>query len=108
MNTDLKASSKNLARVSAAKDAHNATCQWGSPALEVHMHPYDIDRLGWEDGDNIAGLTLVGTDSVQPDRMLIDCAGDKAGHGEKVEAEITDAVGRELEYAGAGPGIVEV
>ena len=93
MNTDLQVSSKNMARVVAARDAHNATCPWGSPALEVHMHPFDIDRCGWEDGDNLAGLTLMSSTSVELDRLRILCAGDGVGTDTSIEVEVTDAVG---------------
>lgn len=54
---------------------HNSSCPLG-PAIEVHLCPYDIDRMGWDEGEDIAGLMLVSNDSVQPDRMRILCAGD--------------------------------
>lgn len=67
---------KQFERIRFARDNHNTTCPLG-PAIEVHMNPFDIKRMMWEEGDVIATLLLVGNDRVQPDRLRILCAGDK-------------------------------
>ena len=46
--------------VCKAKEVHNKTCPWGGKATEVHLAFFDIERMGWEEGDVICGLTVVG------------------------------------------------
>lgn len=72
----LKSEADNMAAIKAMRDHHNDTCPLG-PAIEVHMAPFDIGRMRWEEGDVIAGLLLVSNPNVQPGRMRVVCAGDK-------------------------------
>src|SRR3712207_1478398 len=46
--------------VCKAKEAHNRSCPYGGNATEVHLSWFDIERMGWEDGDVICGLVVVG------------------------------------------------
>ena len=55
----VEASGKNMKVVCDAKEHHNKTCPYGGNATAVHMSFFDVDRLGWEEGDVICGLTLV-------------------------------------------------
>ncbi len=76
------AEAKNLEAISKAIDQHNANCPF--PAAEVRMNPFEIERMGWEVGDVIAGLTLeadpkLGTgafrlvcDGMEPPELEID------------------------------------
>jgi hypothetical protein len=52
----MSAGGKNFEAIVRAKDAHNRGCPF--PPHTVRMHPFEIDRMGWEEGDVIAGLTL--------------------------------------------------
>ena len=45
---------------------HNKTCPWGGKATEVHLAFFDIERLGWEEGDVICGLVVVGDGRPSP------------------------------------------
>lgn len=75
---------KQFRAVVAARDDHNKTCPLG-PALECHMHPFDIERMLWEDGDTIAGLRLCSNHRVPLDRLWIRCKGDiEAGDPDEV------------------------
>ena len=47
---------KNFEAIVKAKEAHNRACPF--PPHTVRMNPFEIDRMGWEEGDLIAGLTL--------------------------------------------------
>ena len=47
----IEASGKNMEAVCKAKEAHNQSCPWGGNATEVHLTFFDIERLGWEEGD---------------------------------------------------------
>jgi hypothetical protein len=64
----VEASGKNMEAVCKAKEAHNKTCPYGGNANEVHLAYFDIDRLGWEEGDLICGLVVVGDSSVPTGR----------------------------------------
>jgi hypothetical protein len=47
---------KNFEAIVKAKADHNARCPF--PPHTVRMNPFEIERMGWEEGDVIAGLTL--------------------------------------------------
>jgi len=100
-----EASGKNMRAVCEAKDAHNKSCPWGGTATEVHLAFFDIERMGWEEGDNICGLTVVGDAEVPTGRMRVTCDAEPDGGGlqeeEEVE-EIVDAVS-ERELVTVGP-----
>lgn len=86
---DLEASAINLERVVAAKKHHNATCSLG-PAVEVLIRPEDIERLGWEDGDTIAGLRVTASTDRPLGGFKVICAGE--GAGEAIEVETGELV----------------
>lgn len=76
-----------------AKQHHDATCRFGARAREVHMNPADVERCGWEDGDDIAGLTLVSSPRRRVGFLRVYCDAElNEGNG----VETTVAVGREL------------
>ena len=79
---------KNLEAISRAIDQHNANCPF--PASEVHMNPFEIERLGWEE---IRGLPIIGDPELGTGRFRIVCSRDLDGEG----IEEVEAVGQELE-----------
>ena len=50
------AEAKNFEAIVKAKADHNKHCPF--PPHTVRMNPFEIERMGWEEGDLIAGLTL--------------------------------------------------
>lgn len=87
---------KNMAAIYAAKKDHDIKCPWKGEGKYVHMHPFDIDRMSWEEGDVIAGLTLVSDNKVQPMRMVVHCdAEPKPDREQELEETVTDAVSKE-------------
>ena len=105
----LEASGKNMEAVCKAKEVHNKTCPYGGNATEVHLTFFDIDRLGWEEGDTICGLTVVGDEKVATGMMRVTC--DAEPDNDKTEEEeveeVVEAVSeRELQPVGpaTGPG----
>jgi hypothetical protein len=101
----VEASGKNMEAVCKAKEAHNRTCPWGGNATEVHLAFFDIDRMGWEEGDVICGLSVVGDGSVATGMMRVTCdAEPDGGKSEEEEVEeVVDAVS-ERELVPVGPG----
>jgi hypothetical protein len=101
----IDASAKNMQAVCKAKDAHNKTCPWGGTANEVHMNWFDIERIGWEAGDVVCGLVVVGDETVATGMMRVTCDAEGSGGGraEEEEAEMVDAVAAERQLTPAGP-----
>jgi hypothetical protein len=78
--------------VCKAKEAHNRTCRWGGTATEVHLAWFDIERMGWEEGDVICGLVVVGDAQVPTGRMVVTCDAEPDGGGRKEEEEVAEPV----------------
>ena len=87
----IEASGKNMEAVCKAKEAHNNTCPWGGNATEVHLTFFDIERLGWEEGDVICGLTVVGDEKVATGMMRVTCDAEPDG-GPQEEEEVEEVV----------------
>ncbi|HET6550752.1 MAG TPA: hypothetical protein VFG79_19980 [Solirubrobacter sp.] len=87
----VEASGKNMQAVCQAKEVHNKTCPYGGNANEVHLAFFDIDRLGWDEGDLICGLVVVGDASVPTGRMRVTCDAEPDG-GRKEEEEVEEVV----------------
>ena len=85
------ASAKNMEAVCKAKEIHDKTCPWGGTGTEVHMAWFDIERMGWEEGDVICGLVVVGDSSVATGRMRVTCDAEPGG-GKKEEEEVEEVV----------------
>jgi hypothetical protein len=47
---------RNFEAIAKAKADHNRQCPF--PPHTVRMNPFEIERMGWEEGDTIAGLVL--------------------------------------------------
>jgi len=69
----MSVSGRNMEAVVKARDDHDKTCPWGGKAVRVLLHPFEIERMGWEEGDNIAGLTVVGDTAIGTGQMRIEC-----------------------------------
>ena len=95
----LDASAKNMQAVCKAKEHHDRTCPWGGTGTAVHLNWFDIERMGWEEGDVICGLVLVGDEKVGTGRMRVTCDAEPDGGGRTVEeeVEVVEAVAAERE-----------
>jgi hypothetical protein len=100
----IDASAKNMQAVCKAKDAHDKSCPWGGKANRVHLAWFDLERMGWEEGDVICGLVVVGDEAVATGMMRVTCDAEPDGGREEAEEEVVEAVSeRELVTPGA-PG----
>lgn len=63
----------NLEAISKAVKQHDERC--GSPAIEIAMNPYEVERLDW---DEICGLPIVGDDKIPTGRFEVRCERDGA------------------------------
>jgi hypothetical protein len=98
----LETSAKNMELVCKAKEVHDRTCPWGGKGTEVHMTWFDIDRIGWEEGDVICGLVVVADASVSSGMMRVTCDAEPDGGREEEEEEVVEAVS-EREVVTTGP-----
>jgi hypothetical protein len=102
----IEASGKNMEAVCKAKEVHNRTCPYGGNATHVHLNWFDLDRLGWEEGDRICGLVVVGDHKVGTGMLRVTCDAEPEDPGsldEEVEDELVDAVSSERELVTPAP-----
>jgi hypothetical protein len=103
----VEASGKNMQVIVQAKETHDKTCPWGGTANRIVMSYFDIERLGWEEGDVIAGLTILGDAKMTTMTFQVKCDAepdDDKTEEEEVE-EVVEAVS-ERELVTVGPGTV--
>ena len=96
------ASAKNMQAVCKAREAHDKSCPWGGNANRVHLAWFDIERMGWEEGDVICGLVVVGDEKIATGRMRVTCDAEPGGGKEESEQEVVEAVA-ERELVTTGP-----
>ena len=96
----IEASAKNMEVIVKARDHHDRNCRFGGRATQVQLSYYDIERMGWEEGDVIVGLTIVGDSKRQQGTLRVTCDAEPSPdkqESEEVE-EVVDAVStRELQ-----------
>jgi hypothetical protein len=88
----IDASAKNMQAVCKAKEAHDKSCPWGGKAQRVHLSWFDIERIGWEEGDVICGLVVVGDERIATGTMRVTCDAEPGGGQVEEEEEVVEAV----------------
>jgi hypothetical protein len=96
------ASAKNMEAVCKAKEVHNKTCPYGGNANAVHLNWFDLERMGWDEGDVICGLVVQGDEKVATGMMRVTCDAepdDPSGLEEEEDIEVVEAVTQEREVS---------
>lgn len=88
----MSVSGENMGAIARARDQHNRNCPF--PASRVKLHPVEIERCGWEEGDRIAGLTVEADSSIGTGTFRVVCDGNEPP---ELDAEVVEAVGREID-----------
>jgi hypothetical protein len=101
--SNLDASAKNMEAVCKAKEAHDKSCPYGGTAKRVHLSWFDLERIGWDEGDVICGLIVVGDSQVATGMMRVTCDAEPGGGKEEAEEEVVEAVS-ERELVTVAPG----
>ena len=102
----IDASAKNMQAVCKAKERHDSTCPWGGKGNRVHLSWFDIERMGWEEGDVICGLVVVGDEQVATGMMRVDLrrrARAATARGGGSEEEVVEAVVRAASSSRSAP-----
>lgn len=80
-------SAKNMEAVAKAKKKHDETCPWGGEGKRVLIHPYDIERMQWEEGDVIAGLVVMADTTVNTGMFRVECDAEPNDANPKIEED---------------------
>lgn len=91
----MSASAKNMEVVYKAKKTHDANCPFGGEGKRVHLHPFDIERMGWEEGDVIAGLLVVSNTEITTGMIRVECDAESGSGGPTIEEEVKEDVKKE-------------
>ena len=79
---------KNFEAIVKAKAEHNANCPF--PPHTVRMSPFEIERLGWEEGDVIAGLNLEADSKLGTGAFRLVCDGSEPPELDIEETEVIE------------------
>jgi len=89
------AEAKNFEAIAKAKADHNRKCPF--PPHTVRMNPFEIERMGWEEGDVIAGLVLEADPKLGTGAFRLVCDGMEPPELEEREEETITAPVEPLE-----------
>ena len=92
---------RNFEAISKAKAAHNRNCP--VPPHTVKMNPFEIERMGWEEGDTIAGLVLEGDGAIGTGAFRLVCDGMEPPELDIDEEVVIEAPAEPL-VVPSGPG----
>jgi hypothetical protein len=83
------AEAKNFEAIVKAKEAHNRACPF--PPHTVRMNPFEIERMGWDEGDVIAGLVLESDPGLGTGAFRLVCDGMEPPELELEEEAVIEA-----------------
>lgn len=74
--------------IQASRDDHDRNCRYKGKAVQVDMNPADAERIGFEDGEEVCGLTLKVTERQRAGHVRVWC--DVELHGQGAPEEHTE------------------
>lgn len=83
------AEARNFEAIAKAKEAHNRACPF--PPHTVKMNPFEIERMGWEEGDTIAGLVLEADGAIGTGAFRLVCDGMEPPELDVEEENVVEA-----------------
>jgi hypothetical protein len=92
---------RNFEAIAKAKADHNRNCPF--PPHTVRMNPFEIERMGWEEGETIAGLVLEADPRIGTGAFRLVCDGLEPPELEEERAEAVEAPTEPL-VVPVGPG----
>jgi len=95
------AEAKNFEAIVKGKEAHNRACPF--PPHTVKMNPFEIERMGWEEGDTIAGLVLEADGAIGTGAFRLICDGMEPPELDVEEEAVISAPAEPL-VVPVGPG----
>jgi hypothetical protein len=91
MAVDTSKIAANLRRFAMAINAHDRENPTHT-AFGIGLHPFDLDRLGFEEGEEVVpGITIQADDGVTGNFRVL-CDGDHLEELEAAEEEVVEAV----------------
>jgi hypothetical protein len=93
---------RNFEAIAKAKADHNRKCPF--PPHTVRMNPFEIERMGWEEGDVIAGLVLEADPNLGTGAFRLVCDGMEPPELELEEEEAVVEAPTEPLVVPAAPG----
>lgn len=69
----LSKEARNMKVIYRAKHHHDANCPWKGEGKRIYMTGFDIERMGWEEGDVVAGLVLIADTGLATGRFRVEC-----------------------------------
>ena len=70
---NVDASAKNMQAVCKAKEVHDRAARGAARPTGCTSSWFDLERIGWEEGDVICGLIVVGDEKVATGMMRVTC-----------------------------------
>lgn len=67
---------KLMSLVMDARKSHDQNCPFEGTAKYIHFAPFDVARLGLEEGEDLVGLQVVSDASLATGRMKVVCDGE--------------------------------
>lgn len=86
---------RNFEAIVKAKADHNRQCPF--PPHTVRMNPHEIERMGWEEGDTIAGLALESDPRLGTGAFRLVCDGMEPPELEEEQMAVIEAPTQPLE-----------
>lgn len=64
---------QNMEAIYKAKKHHDQNCPWKGEGKRLYMTGFDIERMGWEEGDVLAGLVLIADANLTTGIFRVEC-----------------------------------